>query len=75
MSASCSWQVGKNVRDDPVKSYSSGKKDVEQMKEWAKLHHEGKNSCRKSYRSSKPFCTGRGSTDIINNGGTNQHVT
>lgn len=75
MSASLSWQMGKNVRDETFKSYSNGKKDVEQMKEWEKLHHDGKNSYRKSQRSSKLFCIGRGSTDIINSGGTNQHVT
>lgn len=48
MPVSLSWQMGKNVRDETFKSYSNGKKDVEQMKEWEKLHHDGKSSYRKS---------------------------
>lgn len=46
MAASLRQQVGKNDRDETFKSYSNGKKGVEQMRGWEKLHHNGKNNYR-----------------------------
>lgn len=48
MAAGLRQQVGKSGRDETFESYSNGKRDVEQMRGWEKIHHNGKSNYRES---------------------------
>jgi len=48
MAANPRQQMGKNGRDDTFKTSSNGKKGVEQIRGWEKLHHNRQNNQKES---------------------------